>query len=340
MSSSRNSSKSSLEIISDIMIGKKSSRQGVLNPVSSTTIEQMELTNSFFPEAHTNEKKMYELSRANYEILGYDGIMPVFSVVIEAAALGCKIDWGNPKIMPRVLGKIWKGYKDIKIPKNLINSLAPKAVLKSISLLKSKYSQVAIIGKVFGPWTLSYEAFGVEDFLIKTIESPREVKDILKKLSQITLTFAKAQIEAGADIITIADHATRDLCSPDSYKEYLISIHSLLASQIEVPTILHICGDTSDRIEYIRQTGITAFHFESKVDACDAVRKADKKILLIGNINNPSTLLFGSLDKIRADTEYAIKCGLDIIGPECAVPLNTPLKNLKEISRVVKNDSA
>ena len=293
MSSITNETRTPLQIIRDIMAGKKTARKGVFNPVSSTTMEQMKLTNSFFPEAHTDEKKMYELSRASYEILGYDGIMPVFSVVIEASALGCMIDWGKPDMMPRVLGKIWKEYEDIKIPKNFIDKRAPASVLKCISMLKSKYPNIAIIGKVFGPWTLSYEVFGVENFLIKTIEKPLEVKDILRKLCEVTLKFAKAQIEAGADIVTIADHATRDLCSPDSYKEFLIPTHYLLSSQIEIPTILHICGDTSDRIKYIRQTGITAFHFESKVDACEAVKIADKKILLIGNINNPSTLLFG-----------------------------------------------
>ena len=34
---------------------------------------------------------------------------------------------------------------------------------------------------------------------------------------------------------------------------------------------------------------------------------------------------------------YAIDCGVDIIGPECAVPLTTPLENLKEISKPAKS---
>ena len=34
---------------------------------------------------------------------------------------------------------------------------------------------------------------------------------------------------------------------------------------------------------------------------------------------------------------YTIDCGVDMIGPECAVPLTTPLENLKEISRFAKS---
>lgn len=325
------------KLILDILAGKQKRLKGVLNPVSATTVKQMEMMNSFFPDAHYDAKKMFELSRANYEVLGYDGIMPIFSVVIEAAAFGCRIDWGNPEKMPQVLGNLWDSYGDIEIKKDLLSDKKMTAVLECISMLKGRYPDVAIIGKVFGPWTLGYEVFGVEDFLIKTIEKPKEVKDILQKLSEVTVRFAHAQIQAGADVITLADHATRDLCSPLAYKEFLIPIHSMLSKNIAIPVFLHICGDTSDRIEYITETGLTSFHFESKVDACEAVRLAEGKIKLIGNVNNPLTLLLKGPEDVKKEVMHAIDCGVDIIGPECAVPLTTPLENLKQIAITVKD---
>ncbi|MCL5770673.1 MAG: MtaA/CmuA family methyltransferase, partial [Actinobacteria bacterium] len=175
----------SREIILNILSKKEAPRCGIANPVSSTTIEQMKIMNSFFPEAHYDAKRMYELSRANYEILGFDAIMPVFSVVIESYALGCQVDWGSPDMMPQILGKLWKNYSDIKIKNDFLSNYAVKAVLECISLLKENYPDVAITGKVFGPWTLGYDFFGVEDFLIKTITEPEEVRDILNKLSEV-----------------------------------------------------------------------------------------------------------------------------------------------------------
>ena len=176
-----------------------------------------------------------------------------------------------------------------------------------------------------------------EDFLIKTITSPKELKLILDKLSKVTVKFANAQIDAGADVITVADHATRDLCSPQSYRDFLIPIHTMLSEEIKAPIMLHICGDTLDRIEYICQTKVASFHFESKVDACKASAINNGRIKLIGNINNPTTLLFKKPEDVKKEVERAISCGIDIIGPECAVPLVTPLDNLKEISAAVKN---
>ncbi len=327
----------SKEIILNKLSRKASDRHGIANPVSCTTITQMDIMNAYFPEAHYDAKKMYELSRAAYEVLGYDAIMPYFSVVLEAFAMGAKVNWGAPDMMPQIIGKMYKEYADIKINKKFMDNRAVIALLNCISMLKKNYPDVAVIGKVFGPWTLGYDFFGVEDFLIKTITDREEVISILNKLSEITLLFAQAQIDAGADVITVADHATRDLCSPDAYRDYLIPIHVMLAEEIKVPIILHICGDTLDRIEHICQTHVASFHFESKVDACEAAKINNKRIALIGNINNPTTLLFKRPKDVRKEVFRAIECGVDIIGPECAVPLSTPLENLIEIAVAVKS---
>ena len=325
------------EIILNRLNRRAAPRKGVGNPVSSTTIEQMKMMNSFFPEAHYNAEKMFELSRANYELLDYDMIMPIFSVVIESYALGCKVNWGGPDMMPQILGRLWQGYKDIVIKKDFLSNHAVEAVLKCLYMLKERYPDIAIAGKVFGPWTLGYHFFGISEFLIKTIDAPNELRSILGKLMEVTLRFADAQIKAGADVITVADHATRDLCSPVNYRDFLIPVHTELSRSINAPVMLHICGNTEDRIDFICQTGVSSFHFESKVDAARAVQINNNRIALIGNVNNPSTLLFKKPEDVKREVDYAIAAGLDIIGPECAVPLTTPLENLKEISRIVKS---
>jgi uroporphyrinogen-III decarboxylase len=162
------------EIILNKLSKKASERNGIANPVSSTTITQMEIMNSYFPEAHY-AKKMYELSRAAYEVLGYDAIMPYFSVVIEAFAMGANVDWGAPDMMPQIIGKMYKKITQISRSIKISWTIsAVKALLGCISMLKKNYPDVAVIGKVFGPWTLGYDLFGVEDFLIKTITDRRK----------------------------------------------------------------------------------------------------------------------------------------------------------------------
>ena len=145
-----------------------------------------------------------------------------------------------------------------------------------------------------------------------------------------------AQIDAGADVLCLADHATRDLCSPDSYRDFLAPIHRELAERIPCPLILHICGDTSDRIPYIRGTGLSGFHYDSKVSTREVRHLAGEKLALAGGISNYIIVLNGNEESIHNDITEKIECGVDIIGPECAVPLNSPYKNLKCIADEAK----
>jgi [methyl-Co(III) methanol-specific corrinoid protein]:coenzyme M methyltransferase len=195
------------------------------------------------------------------------------------------------------------------------------------------------MGKVMGPWTLAYHMHGTQNFLLETILDPAKVRRFLDRLKEITVIFAKAQIEAGADALCLADHATGDLVSAKMYRDFLLPYHQELTQRIGCPMALHICGDTLDRLEYICQSGFHCFHFDSKVDAKAAMAKVDGRISLMGNLNNPAVLLQGTPAEVAERTRYAMEAGVQIIGPECAIPLLTPTANLQEIARVVKGES-
>ena len=56
-----------------------------------------------------------------------------------------------------------------------------------------------------GPWTHGYHSFGVEQFLLMSVDDPCKTKRCLDRLKEITVQFGLAQIEAGAD----ATHSSR-----------------------------------------------------------------------------------------------------------------------------------
>ncbi len=315
-------------------------RPPVVNPTSVATVELMDLAGAPFPDANRLPEAMARLAAAGHTELGFDSVMPVFSIVQESSALGCKIDWGDQQSWPtvRMREPIWEQPEDVQVPSGCLSHPDIQCVLEAIRILKRQFGdQIAIFGKTMGPWTLAYHCFGLEPFLLMTVDDPGKAMLCLHKLKEITVLFGLAQIEAGADALTLPDHATGDLVSAQYYLRFLRDLHREFAQRLPAPLILHICGRTLDRMDYIAQTGMAAFHFDSKNDPAESVRLMRNRIALVGNINNPVTLLTRGPAEVRQEVSRCHAAGVPLIAPECAVPLQTPIANLKEIAHAVED---
>jgi [methyl-Co(III) methanol-specific corrinoid protein]:coenzyme M methyltransferase len=101
--------------------------------------------------------------------------------------------------------------------------------------------------------------------------------------------------------------------------------------QIGGPTILHICGNCSDRLRLFVAAGFDAYHFEWQIDTKKAVQLVNREMSLVGNISNKEALFGGTPEDVYRQARYSIEAGVDILAPECAVPLQTPIENLRAI---------
>ena len=313
--------------------GRKGERPPVGNPTSIVCQDLMNAAGVSFPDAHIDANAMAELALAGHAVLGFDTVMPEYSVQQEAAALGCEMDWGDRERMPDNKNFPYEDFSDINIPENIIEKPSMKVVLDALSILRRQVGgKVAIIGKVMGPWTLSYHMAGTQNFLLQIgLGETEKVIKMLRQLMPVTIAFARAQFQAGADIVVLADHVTGSLVGPYHYKDLLLPIHQEITAQIEGPLILHVCGDCTDRLEFFAQSGVDAYHMEWQVDAKMAVEKVGTVMSLVGNVNNPQVLYQGTPDDVYKQVRYAVEAGINIIGPECAIPLSTPIENLKAI---------
>jgi [methyl-Co(III) methanol-specific corrinoid protein]:coenzyme M methyltransferase len=286
-----------------------------------------------FPAAHVDASAMADLALAGHELVGFDTVMPEYSVVQEAAAMGAQVDWGDRDKMPDVKDFPNADFSDVVVPADLLEKPACRVVLDALSILRRRVGgKAAIIGKVMGPWTMSYHMAGTQNFLLAVgMGETAKVTKMLRQLMPVTIAFINAQFAAGADIVVLADHATRNLVGPHHYEQYLLPIHQEITAQAGGPLILHVCGNCSDRLELFARSGVDAYHFEWQVDSREAVRRIGDQVALVGNVNNPQALLQGTPEDVYRQARYAIEAGVNIIGPECAIPLSTPLENLKAI---------
>jgi len=126
----------STRLFLDAVMSKPTSRPVVGSGTSVVTDELMTLANASFPEEHQDPELMAKLAIVGYIILGYDNVMPLFSIWREAAVLGCPVGWRNRGHLPNYRRHIWKTDADIKFTKDFLNHPAAKTLLKAISILK------------------------------------------------------------------------------------------------------------------------------------------------------------------------------------------------------------
>ena len=329
-------------------------RRPVGNVVSAATYGQMRRTGYSFPEAHYDVDAIVGLAELSYTELGFDTVMPYFGLVSGAAALGAEIDWGeDPWIEPesehelltgpRMPGcrqpALWSSPEQIEIPNDFLDRPPSKAIIDSVRELRRRHPDACVVGKVMGPWTLSYHMFGVQDFLINILLDPDYVHACLTGLQDVSVMFANAQFEAGADVVTLADHATGDLVRAESYRDFLLPVHKQITPRIDGPVVFHCCGNTLDRFEHLTQAGFAAFHFANENEP-NAAREAAGEFPLVGNVANVSSLMNGTIADVRSEVERVYAAGIDVISPECAVPMQAPDENLRAIVETVENLAA
>ena len=320
-------------IMSAVFNGRKGRRPAVGNPTSIVCHGLMDAAGVSFPEAHLDAQAMADLALAGHEILGFDTVMPEYSVHQESAALGCEVHWGDRNTMPDAKSAPYADFSDIQIPDSILEKPSMRVVLDALSILRRHVGdRAAIFGKVMGPWTLSYHMAGTQNFLLQIgLGETEKVLRMLRQLMPVTVAFARAQFQAGADVVVLADHVTGDLAGPYHYEELLLPLHKEITQEIGGPLILHVCGNCNDRLELFAQAGFDVYHFEWQMDAKAVVQKVGHLLSLAGCVNNAQVLYQGTPDDAYAQARYAIEAGVNIICPECAIALATPMENLKAI---------
>jgi MtaA/CmuA family methyltransferase len=307
----------------------------LINPVSNVIRESMVKTGCFFPQAHYDAAKMALLAAAGHDLFGFDSVSPYFSACNEAAAFGCVINWGSVDLPPSIRSNIKYNELNIKPNDEYISKKPVKTIVDAIRLLKAKYNdKVVIIGKVIGPWTLAFNLFGTQKMLTNLILNMESVIELTGQLNEYILEFAKAQIEAGAHIITISDDAVGDFLSLDGYHILIQPLHQMINKLIHIAgafSIIHLNGVAIDKLVDFADAGFDGANIDSYNQFLTAKKIVGDRLIYCGGLNVPQVLLSGNIEDVIHEVSYYMKNGIDILAPEEVLNAGVPSENLKAI---------
>jgi MtaA/CmuA family methyltransferase len=156
------------------------------------------------------------------------------------------------------------------------------------------------------------------------------------------LRFAKAQIEAGADMIGIGD-AAASLVGPELYAEFVWPYEKRMVDGIREMggrTRLHICGNTRRIVADMGRLGCDIVDLDSLAPLAEARGQMGDQILL-GNVNPVTVMRNGTPETIRqavAECHQAAGSRF-IVGAGCEIPRDTPLDNLRAMGDYARNST-
>jgi uroporphyrinogen decarboxylase len=205
-------------------------------------------------------------------------------------------------------------------------------------MLKKRLN-VPVGGYVIGPFTLAGLMMGANEIAMATLESPDVVQATVNFAERVVIAYARALEEAGADTIAILD-PTCVILSPESYRTFCAPAVENVIRHLAVPAILHICGNTEHLLGPMCETGAQGLSLDSMVNFPGIAPQIPGDVVLIGNINPTSTMLFGSRQDVRQQTAALLEAMEPypnfIMSTGCDLPFNTPLENIIEMVQTTK----
>lgn len=330
------------ERVFSVINHKKPDRMPCFGANSTVTYEQMEKVNAFWPDGHVKGEVMAKQALAAYTELGFDAVRVPFCQTFESVALGCLWKPGKIRELEGIPGiehpPPYKLDDTPVFPDDFLSRGNIPELIKAVEFLKKELGdEVPIIAGIIGPFTIAGSLLDSVPILKATFKSPEKIPPFLEVGEKAGTTLAKALIDAGADIISIEDMtASPELIAPKTYAEFEREFQGRQIEAISVPTILHICGNVDQIVEWMGQTGADILSLEPKASAQLAREKCGPDIILMGGVDTATTLFMKDPDTVRQGCEESIADGIQILAPGCAVAPGTPTENLLAMVEVAK----
>lgn len=217
--------------------------------------------------------------------------------------------------------------------------------VKAVALLKERVgSEKLVEGWIEGPCAEAADLRGINTLMMDFYEDPDFVRDLFAFVLEMELRFARAQIEAGADIIGMGD-AAASLVGPDLYEQHVWPYEKRLVDGIHAlggRVRLHICGHTAPILEGMGRLGceIVDLDWPAPVDAARTAMGPGQ--VLLGNIDPVAVLRNGTPESVvAAVADCHQKAGPRfIVGAGCEVVRDTPIENLRAMRDYARRQPA
>jgi len=296
-----------------------------------------------YREYATDYRNIVRGNIACAEKYGIDCVTVMQGPMSEAHDLGAKVVFPEDGV-PYSPEPLIRSHADVKAlsPVGIPAGGKMENIVRGVESYAAQVKgELAIIGWVEGCFAEAADLLGVTEFLTSLVDPDEEgfIRDLLDLILEQEITFAKAQIAVGADIIGVGD-AIASVAGPVCYRKLAREYEEKLLSAIQAAgakTKLHICGNIAPFLADIPVDCCDIVDVDWMVPLDEAVRLFGGRCVVSGNYDPVSVLLSGS----KADVDAAVRKCAAIAGLKhctaagCEVPRHTPPENLLQVKLTV-----
>lgn len=317
--------------------GEETDRLPVICPGGMMNAAITDVLDDIDGNHNTDMDAMVEAAIKVHKVLGFENYGVPFCMTCESAPLGVTISEGDKNNEPRILEYNDSSIDNI-IKKFRIEPLQDKRMLTVIKAIgKLKNDTIPVIGNLTGPISTATSIIDPIRLFKMLRREPEEAYRFIEYVNDYSIEYAKEMVKAGADIIAVSDPtATGEILGQKNFDKFALPMYIELLEamkKLDVPVIIHICGDARTIIDSLDTLDVEVLSFDSIVNMRFAKSKLHTAIM--GNV---STLLLqnGPVDRVIKITKNAMDSGVNIVSPACGLGMSTPIENLKAMTNYVK----
>ncbi len=323
-----------------VLDGKKPDRIPNLNIIMQFAAREIGVPYAAYCKDH---KKLVDGNMACAEKYGIDCVTTMSDPMKEASSFGTKVEFPEDGVpyAPFNLITDEKQLLALKAVEPCESERMAQSVMAIERYKRLASDDVPVIGWVEGCMAEAADLRGVNELLMDLVDNEEFVRDLMDICLEQALLFAKAQIEAGADIIGVGD-AIASVAGPVYYQKFALPYEIKLLSEIQrlgAKTKLHICGNVTPFLEYLPAQHCDIIDLDWMVPLHRAAEIVGDQCALSGNYDPVAVLLQGTPSSVREAVIVCSQAGATryISAAGCEVPKDTPVKNLLAVSETLNN---
>lgn len=214
-------------------------------------------------------------------------------------------------------------------------------------VVKNVGSKTLVGSSQWGPFTLAGHTYGVERLMRSIYKDRDAVHTVLEFTSELCFRYLELFIAAGVRIVSVAEpSASGDLISREQFRDFVLPYLKKVFAKLHqsgVLVSLHICGNITNRLDLIPETGADVLSVDYKVDLSRVKEVLGGKISFAGNMNPVGIMQNASTEEVTAACRQCItKAGPApgyILMPGCDIPPGVPLENIQAMVKTAREYS-